>query len=325
MSFYMDDLNNRIKLETRKMLIEHILKTDKNVRESLETVVDSLLEELYRLEREGKWWQVRELIDSIIQQTTDETETLLQQIMEHTIELAVETGTKMAEEVTYSILKQGGMKVHPIRRTFHRIHQEAVDRMAERTIKGLNLSHRIWSNSKRVNQTLGLIVKDSIFQGEHPVEVAKKVETYVQDGARTLVTQYPNMMERIGDLLPNDLSYEALRLARTEMMAAYGEATKQSLDVIPSMSAVKWSLSNAGVACHVCVENSKKDVGHGPGVYEKHQLPEYPAHPNCMCQLTPYMEDRDDFVDRLIEWKNNPSAHPDIEEWYKRNYMAEFR
>lgn len=322
--FFSDSFSKKIKLETRKILIEHILDTEKNVREALETVSESILEELYRLEREGKWWQVRELIDAVIQQVTDETESIFELLLEQTIEVAVEAGTKLSKDITFDLLRRGGMDSEPIKKTYYRIHREAVDHMQKRTIKGLNLSDRIWSNSKRVNQTLGMIVKDGIFQGEHPVEIAKKLETYVQNGARTLVTQYPNMMDRIGDMLPNDLSYEALRLARTEMMAAYGEATKQSLDVIPSMSAVKWSLSNAGVACHVCVENSKKDVGHGPGVYEKHQLPEYPAHPNCMCQLTPYMEDRDDFVDRLIEWKNNPSAHPDIEEWYKRNYMTEF-
>lgn len=320
MSQYIDGLYRSLQLQARKKLVEHLLKTEDEIKKLLEMVADDIGKELIRLEREGKWWQANQLLDSLLVSIADETETLLQKFMQETIVVGVAAGIEMSKQITIDILQKAGMDVKPVIRSYFRVHQEAVNEMNRRVIGGLNLSDRIWSNSRKVNQSLATIIRDNIAQGEHSVEIAKKLQRYVQTDAKTLVVEYPNMMERIGDMLPNSLSYEALRLARTETMAAYGQATKDSMDVLPSMQAVKWTLSNAGVACKKCVENSQRDVGNGPGIYEKHQLPDYPAHPNCMCVLIAVLEDTGDFVDRLIEWKSNPSVHPDIEVWYQQHY-----
>ena len=50
----------------------------------------------------------------------------------------------------------------------------------------------------------------------------------------------------------------------------------------------KWVMSTAHVHgkhdCE-CYDYSKLDVGYGAGIYPKDDIPELPAHPNCMCHL----------------------------------------
>ena len=312
--------SRQFELSARKKLIEHILKTEKEVIDIVQEAGDYVVKELERLEREGKWMQARELLDTIIQQATDHTSNLLERLMTSTLEIAVEAGTTLSKEITLHLVRSVGMDTKPIVRSYFQINEGAVSAMESRVIKGLNLSHRIWSNSRRINQAVGTVVRDTIYEGGHAIDVAKRVDKYVQTNARTLVSQYPNMDKRIGHMIPNDVSYEAVRLARTEMMAAYGEATKRAIEKVPSEPMLQWYLSNAGVACQDCIDNSLRDVGNGKGVYKQSQLPTYPAHPNCMCQLTPVLEDGDDLVRRLKEWQKNPAAHPDIEAWYNAQY-----
>ena len=51
------------------------------------------------------------------------------------------------------------------------------------------------------------------------------LQQYVRKGKQTIARDYPKMMERMGSRIPGDICYEALRLARTEMTAAFGEGT----------------------------------------------------------------------------------------------------
>lgn len=151
--------------------------------------------------------------------------------------------------------------------------------------------------------------------------MAELLERYVRDRANTFVVEYPNMMERLS--LPMDLSYESLRLARTEMAAAYGEGVKEGAELNPSNIGIRWGLSNAGNACDVCKQHAANDDdGLGPGIYKVENLPDYPAHPNCLCYLSEVLEDTDAFIDRLIEWNRDPSSQPDIEQWYQQDYKT---
>src|SRR5699024_8366425 len=123
-----------------------------------------------------------------------------------------------------------------------------------------------WTTSKKINRSLGQIAIEGIREGKHPVEVAKRMQRYVKAGKKTMVAEYPNMMNRIGDMLPDNLSYDALRLARTEMASAYGEAEKRTAEEAPFSKGIRWSLSNAGVACDVCKDNAERVTDLGVGV-----------------------------------------------------------
>ncbi|KOS64635.1 hypothetical protein FJQ98_14150 [Lysinibacillus agricola] len=310
----------KLKLESRKLIIERVLKQDAEVRAIVLRSLDRLIEKFKQLKAEGRYYAIPELIDSIIVENAVITEKELKAVLSASAIVGVNAGMHESREITFRLLNKANIDVKPIISSFFRISERAVDEMERRRIKGLKLSERIWGHSKRINNILGTLAKDGIQIGEHPIEIAKRMQQYVNKGASTLVSEYPNMMERIGHMVPDDLSYEALRLARTEIMGAYGISSKMSAENLPSAKGMKWSTSNSNTACKKCQENASNDNGMGAGIYRFDELPDYPAHPNCMCQLTPELEDTDSFVDRLIEWTNNPMSQPDIEQWYQEHY-----
>ena len=82
--------------------------------------------------------------------------------------------------------------------------------------------------------------------------------------------------------------YYAERIARTESARAYYEGQLKKAKDNPDIFGFKWVLSSAHVHSESdcdCDEYSKTDLGYGAGVFPKDDVPELPAHPNCMCHL----------------------------------------
>lgn len=302
-------------LEARKMLIELLLQQEKDIRKINIESVDEIANEI---RNSDNVYEFLENIDVFLRNKADELEIKLKDEIDKSIKFSVEAGMHQSRQATLSLLNKAKIDWKPIERVYFRTHNEAVRTMHRRVIKGLNLSDRIWEKSKKTMDSIGEIVQEAIKEGLNPTEVAEFLKRYVRDGAHTFAVEYPNMFERLS--VPMDLNYESLRLARTETAAAFGEATIKSAKINPSNKGIKWSISNAGVACDVCKDNATHDSGLGSGVYEVHNLPEYPAHPNCLCVLSEVTENIDELVDRLIEWRKNPLSQPDIEKWYQDIY-----
>ncbi|MEK5068096.1 hypothetical protein [Sporosarcina sp. FSL K6-1508] len=309
-------------LQSRKKLIELILRQDKEIRRIYIEATDQLARKIKDLDKIGAAYRIMEHLDEYLRFTSEAIESKLKSLFSSGLSISVEAGLHQSKQTTLSLLKRVKMDWQPMERSYFRVHHEAVQAMEFRTLKGLNLSDRIWGQSQKVRASMGTVIQEAIAAGEHPVRVAEMLQRYVRDGANSLVTEYPNMMDRIGDGLPKDLSYESLRLARTEMAAAYGEASVRSAELNPSNLGIQWSLSNAGVACSVCQDNAAHDSGLGRGVYKLEDLPDYPAHPNCLCNLSEVVENTDDFLERLVEWNANPHTHPDLESWYQTVYKT---
>ena len=143
-------------------------------------------------------------------------------------------------------------------------------------------------------------------------------------GKKTLASEYPNMMARMGNRLPGNVSYEALRLARTEMTSAYGEATLSAAKVSPSCSGVKYILSASHPKPDICDDITGTDKhGLGIGIYPIDEAPVYPFHPHCLCIVTTVNEKPEDFVQRLKRWNADPTSEPGIENWYQNVYKNE--
>ncbi|HBZ09128.1 MAG TPA: hypothetical protein DEO65_04460 [Bacillus bacterium] len=312
---------DRLSLEARKQLIELLLRQSKEIKEIYIGSVDSIADEIKKRELEGTAYQYIEMIDDHLRNEALTVEDKLIKLFDEGLKISVEAGMHQSKQATLSFLKKAHIDWKPIERAYFRANTAVVEKMKQRTIKGLNLSDRIWEKSQQVRISIGQIVQQAIAEGEHPVKVAELLERYVRDGANTFVVEYPNMMERMP--LKMDLSYESLRLARTEMAAAFGEGVKEGAELNPSNLGIQWGLSNAGNACDVCKQNAANDEdGLGPGVYKVENLPDYPAHPNCLCYLSEVLEDTDAFVDRLIEWNRDPSSQPDIEQWYQKEIKS---
>lgn len=156
--------------------------------------------------------------------------------------------------------------------------------------------------------------------GQDAVKTARMLQRYVRQGAQTLARDYPNMMKRMAGRIPGDISYEALRLARTEMTAAFGEGTIAAARVSPSYIGMKWVLSKSHPLTDICDDLAAHDEGLGRGVYSPGDEPPLPAHPNCICTLVPVHEEPEKFVERLKKWRDDPTSDQELEKWYNEIY-----
>lgn len=87
------------------------------------------------------------------------------------------------------------------------------------------------------------------------------------------------------------MAYNAQRIARTETIRAYGDMVQDEFKNDEDVAAIQWSLTLGDNTCPVCEGIASEDSGYGAGVYLKDELPEYPAHPSCMCDLSPVYVD----------------------------------
>src|SRR5690606_918654 len=209
------------------------------------------------------------------------------------IDSAVKAGVGYTQGVVLNLFDQAGLKTSRIRKLFSRVNKQAVEAIWARTRNGLYLSDRIWEQGEKYRNTMRDIIQEAVAIGQDAVTTARMIQQYVRQGAMTLAKSYPDMMKRMKGRIPGNISYEALRLARTEMSAAFGEGTIAAARVAPSYLGMKWVLSGSHPVPDMCdtLATQNFGLGLGPGVYPPGNEPPYPAHPNCICTLVPIHED----------------------------------
>lgn len=213
------------------------------------------------------------------------------------------------------------IKVSGIKKIYFKANQRAIEACWSRTKDGLYLSDRIWTKSKRYRETMANIIQSSVAEGQDCVKTARMLEKYVKTNKKTLSGDYPNMVKRMGNRVPDDVCYETLRLARTETTAAYGEAVVEGAKVSPSANGIKFILSQSHPMNDICDTICGSDsYGLGIGVYPIGNAPSYPFHPNCLCIMLTSNENPEEFTDRLKRWDKSPDSEPGIERWYQNIY-----
>ncbi len=202
-----------------------------------------------------------------------------QRRMENYIEEAISAGVGYSRLITSDLLKKAGVSTDGVSRLFAGANTQAVEACWARTKKGLYLSDRIWKQGEDFNNIIRDIIQEAVAAGQDAVTTSRMMEQYVRHGKTTLAKDYPEMMKRMAGRVPGDLSYEALRLARTEMTAAFGEGTIAAAQVTPSYIGMKWVLSNSHPVFDICDYYASHDEGLGKGVYSPGNEPPYPGHP----------------------------------------------
>lgn len=138
------------------------------------------------------------------------------------------------------------------------------------------LSDRVWRTAIDVRANIDRALAYHIQRGTAAVDIAKLVEGYLTPGERPVKTRTPYGVEG---------SYSARRLARTEITAAGGRSFLNAAAANPYVDAIKWSRTAYGEACPICDPIAQGGPA-GDGVYAIGDVPLYPAHPHCMCNLT---------------------------------------
>ena len=249
----------------------------------------------------------------------------VQKLVKDSIRKSVDLSTRPMDNLFMRAVKKAnvGLDTAVIQWGFAQVNEAAVEALWARTHKGLRVSDRIWKVSQNAKASLRSFVQTGVATGRGTIDIAKDLQRYVKTDIRTLATDYPNMMKRVGmkSRIPKDLSYEALRLVRTEKAKAYNEGVYARGRVNPSYQGVKWMLSDAHPVEDICDTLAEQDLyGMGAGVYPEGQEPVVP-HPNCLCFTVPVLLPMEDMVDKLVEWLNNPSSQEEIEEWYRTFYL----
>lgn len=313
-------------LKARRAFLELRLKQDPEIRKLFVRVVDDIAR---RLRQGGNApvddWLLKG-IEEQLRVLTGQLNDDLTDTMQTYISAAVEIGSRFNRAVTIDLLTRRvsvpRITKSGIERMFVRVNDAAIRACWERTHRGMKLSDQIWEKSRGARDTIRNIIQDGVASGQDAITTARALEQYVRGDANVMSKYYEGMMGRMKGRVPEDLSYQALRVARTETTAALGQGSIRSAQASPSCTGIKFCLSPAHKVRDICDELARHDVGLGPGVYPLDDPPPYPAHPNTLSYLVELHRSPSDFVRQLREWIDDPASQPQLNTWYATEYLA---
>lgn len=141
------------------------------------------------------------------------------------------------------------------------------------------LSDRIWRTSVSTRQRLDAVLQRGIALGKSSVELADDVEQFLQVG-RVPKRTYKPYGERY--MPAGGASYDAMRLARTEITAAHARADFVSANLNPFVYQYRRHTSNSRTEpCQICL-----DIEAGSPYAKSNPNFMPPSHPHCMCYVT---------------------------------------
>lgn len=322
-----DEQFARYVLEARSEFLRLRLRQEPALRKIYLDAADRVAEEIRRLKPTIGPLTRNHLkaLEKSLRAEADRISQAITKKLEEDLPLAVKAGASPLQRQLMQAVQDAGvpLSVWKIQRGFGDVNARAVEAIWARTRNGMKLSDRIWEKGAEAREAIRSIIWDGTARGRDAVKIARDIEKYARHGRGTLTQDYPNMMARMGKRIPKNLSYEALRLARTEMTMAFQEGTYAAGRVNPSYRGVRWMLSSGHPFRDVCDDLAEADLyGLGPGGYPAGEEPITP-HPNCLCYQIPLVENTGEFVGRLKRWLRDPGSEPDLEKWYNEFWLGQ--
>jgi hypothetical protein len=194
--------------------------------------------------------------------------------------------------------------------------QAIVEAATRRTYgDGLNLSQRIWQLDTWGRNGLNQAVTLAMGRGASAWQLAQDVEQFLgsgQDCPRWTRDRLYSLTK--ADIASGDrtglhsgdecrgqgVSYNALRLARTEIQAILNMATDHLFAQMPWIEMEQINLSPDHAVIDIC-DDAINDSETGDGVYPKGTIA-LPFHPHCLCYKTAVLMEPDQFVGQLRDW-----------------------
>lgn len=185
---------------------------------------------------------------------------------------------------------------------------------------GLNLSNRIWQLDRYGRDGLYNAINLAIARGDGAWELAQAVEGFLLPGrdcprwARERLRELTKADIAAGDrtgLYSGDecrgqgVSYNALRLARTEIQAALNTATTEIFRTMPWIEKEQIMLSPEHATLDECDDVVNGGEG-GQGIYPVGEI-FLPIHPHCLCVKLAVLMKQDQFVEQMRSWLNGGS------------------
>ena len=150
---------------------------------------------------------------------------------------------------------------------------------------GYTLSERIWNTAGDTRRRLDAMLEDGIRRGRGVLNLetggatglARDLEQFLIPGRSLRRTRAPYGV---------DASFDAMRLARTEITRAHGRAAQVAAAMNPFVEQMQWVLSSSHPKPDICDINANGGPN-GDGIYPLNEVPPYPGHPGCLCTLRP--------------------------------------
>ena len=171
---------------------------------------------------------------------------------------------------------------------------------------GLQLSDRIWRLDRQTREEITGVIEQAVIQGHGASQTATEllsrglgVPADVRDKLRaasadTIHKAIDRALAEDGSIMEN-----ALKLSRTEINRAHGEAFAAGAAQIDGFGGLRFLLSPAHPKPDICDLLSTQNLyGLGPGVYPSRAKTPWPAHPNTLSFLEIVFADEITAADR---------------------------
>ncbi|MDR1632158.1 MAG: hypothetical protein LBR97_04670 [Dysgonamonadaceae bacterium] len=187
-------------------------------------------------------------------------------------------------------------------------------RFADQKRGGVNLSDRVWKLGNGMKQEIETIVQNGMKEGKTPNQLARELKKYLNEPdklfrkVRNKETGEMELSEAAKKYKPGQGVYcsahkNAMRLARTEIPAAYRRAQWEAFQTNPQVIGIRITLSNN----HTCI-NPK--TGKPEPFYDicDELAGDYPKsflwtgwHPQCRCEIYPILTESEDEIENIIQ------------------------
>jgi hypothetical protein len=164
---------------------------------------------------------------------------------------------------------------------------------------GLQLSDRLWRLDRHARDVVVNHIEQAIIQGHGAAQSARELMMKGQGVPADIADKMNEgnaqaMSNATGELLTGQGSPmdNAMRLMRTEINRAHGEAYFKSAFSLPDTAGVRFVLSPAHPKPDICDLLSTQNLfGLGEGVYPSREACPWPAHPNTLSFLETVFKD----------------------------------
>lgn len=222
----------------------------------------------------------------------------------------------LIEEIMSSAYEDVGLTHTPYAQAVNAITKAVRDDSARRIIlgdiykDGKGLDSRIWNAANRSGEKINEVIAACMAQQMSAVEMSKVLKDFMKPGGSTWDRN--KIREKLGPgyaAWNKDVSYEALRLARTTITHSATLAIKEAGRVNPFMNSARWhSVHAIGRTCADCKERDGQ-------VYSLAKLPF--DHPNGLCWNEPVLDKSMDEIGKdLKDWVNG-GKNSRMDEYWK--------
>ncbi len=194
-------------------------------------------------------------------------------------------------------------------------------------LEGLKLSGRIWQLDRQSRDGINRIIMQGLTEQRSAWDIANDLEKFL--GADAALPRWTS--SRLYGLTKTDIasgdrtglitdtagrsqgvSYNALRLARTEIQRVNNLANDQQMAKMPWIEQEQINLSPSHPEPDEC-DDVANGGDNGDGVYPKGEV-ELPVHPNCLCFKTA-IQDLAAFGDQLSDWVRTGQGFPAMDRY----------